>query len=461
MTATIQPLHPVDDPRPPEFADDALALAFAERYADDLRYVALWNLWLTWTGTYWAQDETLAVFDRARRINREIAERALRPGGTKAKRVATAIASAKAVAATLSLARSDRRIAATTEQWDRDPFALCTPAGIVDLRSGVLRPALPEDYATRSTSVAPAPPGATSPLWMTFLARVMDGNTELVGYLQRVAGYALTGETKEHALWFAHGTGRNGKGVFLNTLSRICGTYAAVSAMETFVSSGSSQHPTDLAMLRGARLVTSQETEDGRRWAESKIKAMTGGDPITARYMRQDFFTFDPQFKLIIAGNHKPGLRGVDEAIRARFNLVPFSVTIPQAERDTDLPEKLKAEWPAILRWAIDGCLDWQRTGLRPPDAVQAATADYLAEEDAFSLWLTECTERRDWSRENTADLFASWRRWAEAAGEFVGSQKRFSQSLQARGFTPKRQSGTGKMGFEAIGLRRPAYDQN
>jgi len=298
-------------------------------------------------------------------------------------------------------------------------------------------------------------------MWIQFLQRVTDGDQALMGFLQRMAGYALTGFTKEHALFFAYGTGRNGKGVFTNTLTGIMRDYAAVASMETFTASRTAQHPTDLAMLRGARLVTAQETEEGRQWAEAKIKALTGGDPITARYMRQDFFTYQPQFKLLIAGNHKPGIRGVDEAIKARFNLIHFKVTIPPEERDRDLPDKLKSEWSAILRWAIDGCLEWQHLGLGQPLSVRDATEDYLSQEDSIGIWLDECCVRQERSRENTTDLYASWKAWAEKAGEAPGSLKRLSQAMVARGLTPKREPGTGKMGFEGIRLKRPDYSDD
>ena len=184
--------------------------------------------------------------------------------------------------------------------------------------------------------------------------------------------------------------GRRG-GIPREDVAAILGDYAKTAPMETFTATQGDRHPTELAGLMGARLVTAQETEQGRRWAESKVKSMTGGDPIAARFMRQDFFEFTPQFKLLIAGNHKPGLRGVDEAIRRRLHLIPFTVTIPPERRDPDLFEKLKPEWPGILKWAIDGCLAWQRDRLTPPGIVREATAAYLAAEDAIAQWLDEC----------------------------------------------------------------------
>jgi putative DNA primase/helicase len=234
----------------------------------------------------------------------------------------------------------------SSDQWDFDPWLLNTPAGVVDLRTGMIGPHNPNHYMTKITAVAPA---GDCPLWHKILARITGGNTELQDFLMRVMGYCLTGITREHALFFGYGTGANGKGTFLNTMTAILAGYAAVAPMETFTATPTDRHPTDLAMLRGARLVTAQETEEGRRWAESRIKAMTGGDPISARFMRQDFFTFLPLFKLFIAGNHKPGLRGVDEAMRRRLNLIPFTVTISVADRDVQLADKLKPEMPGIL----------------------------------------------------------------------------------------------------------------
>ena len=182
---------------------------------------------------------------------------------------------------------------------------------------------------------------------------------------------------------------------------------------------------------------------------------LTGGDRIPARFMRQDFFQYTPQFKLIIAGNHKPGLRSVDEAMRRRLNLLPFTVTIPASERDPELTEKLRAEWSGVLQWAIEGCLGWQHEGLRPPVIVSGATEEYFSAEDALAQWLEDCTERRDGEWESATVLFNDWNVWAESNGEFVGSQKRFSENLMARGYKQARRS-NGR-GFAGITLKQLA----
>jgi putative DNA primase/helicase len=417
------------DARPPEFSDEALALQFSARHVDELRYVAAWSRWMEWRNTHWREDDTLSVFDRSRAVCRANSALLTEP---KAAKLAAAVASAKTVAAIVSLARSDRRHAATVDQWDADDEALNTPNGIIDLRAGALGPHRRNAYCTKITGAAP---GGECPIWSEFLDRIYASDRELIAYLQRVAGYTLTGSTSEHVLFFGHGTGANGKSVLIRTLSGVLGDYATTAPMETFTATQQERHPTDLAGLRGARLVTAAETEQGRRWAEAKIKNLTGGDKISARFMRQDFFEFVPQFKLLIAGNHRPGLRGVDEAIRRRLHLIPFKVTIPEPERDRNLSDKLQAEWPGILAWAIEGCREWQRVGLAPPPAVREATDSYLAAEDSIAQWLAECCVEDRTYAERSSVLFKNWKAWAEAAGEIGGSQKRFSQALDDRGF--------------------------
>jgi putative DNA primase/helicase len=320
----------------------------------------------------------------------------------------------------------------------------------IELKTGLSREYRREDYITKLAG-CPIDRDMDIPLWHTLLDTVTAGDNDVQQYLRRVAGYCLTGITQEHVMFFFYGTGANGKGVFLNTLRYIWGDYAAVAPMETFVESRTDRHPTELAFLRAVRLVIAQETERNQRWAESKLKALTGGDPITARYMRQDFFTFQPQFKL--AGNHKPSLRGVDEAIRRRLHLIPFTVTIPPDERDPELGEKLKLEGPGILAWAVQGCLNWQRDGLNPPKAVLDATAAYLDEEDTIGRWIDECCAADPIYTAYGNHLYASWIEWCDAAGERPGSGKRFSQALLDRGFTQVR-DGRGKRQFSGITLR-------
>jgi putative DNA primase/helicase len=424
----------------PKFSDDALALKFTAEHGNNLCYTSATGRWCIWNGKVWEPDVTDYVLHLARNVCREEAS------NCESDRLASRVASASTVAAVERLARADRRHAATIDQWDADLWLLNTPTGVVDLHTGAVRPARREDYLTKTTAVAP---GGDCHLWLSFLSRITDGDQELQQFLQRMCGYALTGVTREHALFFLYGTGANGKSVFLNTISGVMGNYARTAPVEAFIASTSAHHPTDLAGLRGARLVTAVETEEGRHWAESKLKALTGGDRIAARFMRQDFFEYLPQFKLIIAGNHKPGLRSVDEAMRRRFNLLPFTTTIPTCERDNKLTEKLRKEWPGILRWMIDGCLSWQSGGLQPPKVVIEATESYLAGEDALSRWIEDRCEVKSTHSTSATVLFQDWRKWCEQNQEHAGSLKAFSQNLESRPFAKKK---TNK-GREFIGI--------
>lgn len=410
---------------PPEFADDALALRFSYNFGNALRYVEAWGKWMAWDGSVWRKDDTLRVYDLVRRQCRVVSNEAASPA------LQTRLASGKTVAAVEKLARADRRHAATADQWDADPWLLNTPLGIVDLKTGAMSPHVSDEHMTKSTAVAP---DGDCRVWLKFLDQVTKSNKELIGYLQRAAGYALTGSIREHAMLFCHGTGGNGKGTFLNTIKAVMGDYAINSPSETFMARTGASHLTELARLQGARLVLAQEISDGNSLNTARVSAITGGDMITANFMRQDHFDFMPQFKLFMSGNHKPGLGNVTDAMRRRLNMIPFEVKISGTDVDQELPDKLRSEWPGILRWMIDGCLWWQDKKLSPPEIVVSSTGEYFEAEDAFAQWIEDCctVRRDDWA--TVAELFKSWMAWARAAGEFVGSQKRFSQALVSRG---------------------------
>jgi P4 family phage/plasmid primase-like protien len=434
---------------PPDCTDDAIGLRFSAEFADVLRYVADWNRWMLWDGRVWRRDNTLRVYDLIRKTIRAIGPEA------PDERVRAKLAAASTVAAIEKLVRSDRRHALAADNWDADPWLLNTPVGIVNLETGDMMPHDPARLMTKCTAVAPGSVEGC-PQWRIFLDRVTGNDPLLEAYLKRAAGYWLTGLTREHAMWFLYGTGRNGKGVYLNTISRILGDYAMTASPDTFTADGHGKHLTVLARLQGARLVVSQETEEGVPWAEARIKSVTGGDPITANFMRQDPFTFMPQFKLAIAGNHKPALKSVDAAIRARLNLTPFTVTIPASERDPGLSEKLWEEAPGILAWMLEGCADWRHVRLRPPAVVTVATEEYFDSEDATSLWIAECCLTN--GSELTGVLFQSWSAWAIKVGEQPRSRKAFSRAMEKHGFvTMKRtENGVPIQGIRLIPQARP-----
>ncbi|HHS88900.1 MAG TPA: hypothetical protein ENJ26_00860 [Rhodobacteraceae bacterium] len=423
--------------------EDGIALAFAEKRRDNLRYDHTAGRWYTWDGTRWRVEETDLAFHYARELCREF---------NKEHRTAT-LPKLRTAAAVERFARADRRLAVTHKVWDRDPWLLATPGGTIYLRDGSMLENRRTDLITRATAVAPAAEMPT-PLWSRFLCEATKGDPDLIRFLQVMSGYCLTGITREHALFFLYGLGGNGKGVFVNTIAQILGDYHVAANMDVFTASRYDRHPTELARLAGARLVTASETEEGRAWAESRIKQLTGGDPVAARYMRKDFFEYVPQFKLVFLGNHKPVLRNVDDAARRRFNIIPF--TNKPETPDPELSEKLEPEYPGILFWMIEGCLAWQRKGLVRPEAVQRETESYFADQDVFTQWLTECTEKKyETTGETSAKLFSSWRIWAQRQGEDPGTAKSFVEKMTAAGFqyTKNTPGQHGKRGFRGISL--------
>jgi P4 family phage/plasmid primase-like protien len=406
----------------PEASEDLIAQAFTEAHRHTLRFDHELGRWFRWDGVRWYREETELAFDFARQLSRDLSE------------ADRSLCRASVASGVERFARADRAHAVTNDVWDVDPFLLGTPSGTIDLRTGILRDAEPRQMITKLTGCAPEHDEPT--LWLKFLSDAIGGDREMIDFLQCWCGYVLTGDTREHALSFVYGPGGNGKSVFLNTITGILGDYAVTAAMETFTASKYDRHSTEVAMLRGARLVTASETEEGRAWAEARIKQMTGGDPITARFMRKDNFTFRPNFKLMIAGNHAPSLTNVDAAMRRRFNIVPF--TRKPERPDRQLEEKLRAEWGQILAWAIRGCRRWLKDGLVRPAAVVAATEEYFEDQDVFGQWFAErCVEQKGrWDA--VGRFYADWAAFAKGLGEEPGSNKSFGMAMKKRGFVSR-----------------------
>lgn len=441
-----------DDPPTLEYSDEYLAQEFSSKHSDKLKYTAGQGKWFRWTGSYWEPDRVLKTFHDVR----EFLIRKARIILQKKPNWANQLASASTVSNVERLARSDPRHTITVEQWDANKWIIATPKGTVDLQMGELREAKPEDYSSKITSVAP---GGDAPLWKEFLERVTGRDKDMQAYLQRVAGYLLTGETREHALFFLYGPGGNGKSTFLETLKDIMKDYATTVPLGALMASKNERHPTEIAKLHGARMAVATETEIDGEWDEVRIKQLTGGDTVTARFMRQDFFDFVPQFKLIVAGNNKPRVAKVDDAIRRRFQIIPFVEKIEQP--DKDFRKKLNAELGGILSWMIDGALEWQKQGLNPPKAVIEATEEYLDEENPVGQWVEDCCERVASAEEPSKALFPSWAMWCQANGVNAGSKKALTQHLsELLGIKPKKIS-SGDRGLKGIRLRPDCAAEN
>ena len=423
-----------------ELTEDAVAEDFAQKYGDKMRFDHKQGKWFIWDGVRWKGNDTGAAFDYARHLCR------------KHRGHQRIMGSRKSAEGVEHMARRDQRLAVASGHWDQDPYLLGTPGGTVELKTGKLRAANREDFLTKCAAVTPVNQGAECPIFNKFLADATGGDKALQRFLQQWAGYCLTGETNEQALLFIYGPGGNGKGVFLNILTDIMAStdtagYAKPAAMDMFVASKHPRHLAELAMLHGARLVTASETAKDQAWSESRINQLTGEDMITANFMRQDHFSFRPRFKLTIIGNHKPKLGTVNDAARRRFNIVPF-MNKPDAP-DKDLIKKLRAEYPVILRWMIDGCLDWQKNGLIRPAIVTATTDQYFEEQDLVGRWIEEKCERGLGMKETASNLFASYKEFSIANGELPGTQTVFGSLLQQRGIERKKSSGIQYLGIK------------
>jgi putative DNA primase/helicase len=341
----------------------------------------------------------------------------------------------------VELAKSEPGVPVTPERLDADPWVLNVCNGTLDLRTGHLRPHARADLLTKLAPVT-YDPGALCPTWEAFLSRILAGDVALIRFVQKVIGYSLTGSTQEQCLFILYGAGANGKSTLIQTISALLGDYARQTPTESLLVQRGDGVRNDLARLQGARFVSAVEVEGGRRLAEALVKQLTGGDTITARFLYGEHFEFQPMFKLWLAVNHKPVVQGTDHAIWRRLRLIPFTVTIPAAEQDKRLTEKLRAELPGILRWAVEGCLAWQQEGLAPPTAVKRATGDYRAEMDVIAAFIRDCCVVEPQRQVSTSELYAEYRGWCEQMGESAVTQKAFGTALRERGCTPGRTSG-------------------
>ncbi|MGM5033509.1 phage/plasmid primase, P4 family [Tardiphaga sp. 803_E3_N1_3] len=420
----------------------SVARDFIEINGEDLKYCEKIGGWFRWDGLRWKPDLLSETFQEIRFFAQQCSENQAANRRVTAGKTGT-------IRGIETQAKTSRGVIQNEDWFDNEPMLLGTPAGVVDLATGELRPGRKEDRITKSTMVAPET--GDCPIWLKFIREATQGDDDLIRLLRQWCGYCLTGKTIEHSLMFFSGPGGNGKGVFLNFMTELLGDYGGVANIQTFAASKSERHLTEIAALRGKRTVTASETTEGQAWDESRIKTLTGGDPIKARFMRQDEFVFMPQFKLMIMGNHKPILQSPDEAMRRRLMIIPFEYKPPV--KDLTLGDKLRTEAAAVLQWMIDGCLDWQANGLLKPESVLAATAEYFSDQDVFQHWLDEECDAEpgnEYKSERATDLFKSWADFAKARGDSPGSARSFKDQMIRRGFRNKRMN----TGAQYVGLR-------
>ncbi|MGI8594541.1 MAG: DNA primase family protein [Solirubrobacteraceae bacterium] len=424
----------------------------------DLRYARGLG-WLAWDGRRWRRDVDGDVERRAKATVRAMYAEA---GDLEdeADRKATATWARKSegaarIVAMIALARTEAAVVINPAVLDAAPFLLNVKNGTLDLQSGELREHHREDLLTKLAPVAWVP-GARDRAWERFLAHTTGGDGDLATFLQRAAGYTLTGDTGEEVLFFAHGPTATGKSTLLEALGATLGEYAVTADFDTFLARrGDPGVRTDIARLAGARLVASLEVEDGKHLAEGLLKQLTGGDTVTARFLYSNAFEFAPAFKLWLAANGRPRVSADDAAIWRRIVQVPFVETVPAAERDPGLKRHLKDDpgaRSAILAWALEGALAWQQHGLGVPERVRDYTADYRRENDPLAEWLEERCCEDPQAETPAAELRRSYEAWAEENGERPVSARGLGLQLAAHGFE-KRSTGSRRT-WRGVGLR-------
>jgi putative DNA primase/helicase len=422
------------------YTDMGNADRFCHLFGDDFLYVHKWHCFMVWTGKRWERDERglmgRLAEETVKAIYREAADT---DDEAERKTIAKHARSSEAqhkIKAFMELLKNRRT--ATPEDFDRDPMLLNCENGTLDLNTCTLRD---HNRADRITKIAPVAykPNAGAPTFDAFLRDILPSEA-VRGFMQRLAGYSLNGKTNEKALPILHGTGDNGKSTLLNVLMEMCGEYGLQASNDLLM--GRSSHPTEVADLHGRRLVTNVETEEGRRLKESLVKQLTGGDRISARRMREDPWNFWPTHTLFMATNHKPEIRGTDNAIWNRIKLIPFDVSIPKDRQDRELPEKLAKELPGILAWAVQGHTGWLRDGLQEPEEVKAATDSYRSDMDVLARFIDEECETGSGLKVRSSLLYNRYKLWCEESGEQIMRSQDFSNSLQDRGFSRVKSGG-------------------
>ncbi len=415
------------------------ARRFVKQHGAGLRYVPAWG-WLVWDGRRWTHDETGEVMRRAKEIPDLIRVEALKgpPGAALRKTLlqwALKSESRARLEAMIALAQTELAIAVPASAFDADPRLLNVANGTLDLRSGALRPHRREDLITKLAPVE-FDPATEYPRFLAFLDRIMAGNEDLIRFLQRAIGSALTGIIGDQKFYVWHGFGANGKSTLQTVLRRMLGDYAAHADATTFLAGNAAVGPRpDLTRLVGVRLLFVSEVGVGRQLDEALVKAITGGDPLTVRTHHRESFEFVPVFKPFLACNHEPVIRDASHGVWRRIVKVPFGVTIPSEEQDPHLAEELFKGRSGILNWLIEGCLAWQREGLGAPPDVIDATAAYREQSDALAGFLGERCGVDMSTSCAASDLYRAYRQWAEDAGERPVSRRRFEQMLAERGF--------------------------
>lgn len=411
---------------------------FVIRFQQELRYVLEAKSFFNYDGTRWMRDGGDVALGMAQTLTSIL----IRYAGTITDAAqSTLIAkfaifceSRRVIQAVVILSQSDERMVGRLADFDHDLFLLNTVSGTIDLRTGRIREHRREDMITKITAVS-YDAEARCDRWERFLHEIFAGNADVIDFVSRAIGYSLTGDTREELMFIAYGRGANGKSTFLEIVKRTLGDYATTCDSDVLLARGRRESTNDIARLNGARFVSCVEVNQGRALDESRVKAMTSSDTMTARFLYQEFVEFKPALKLWLGTNYRPEIRGTDDGMWRRLRLIPFNAQFQGVNRDITLAASLVGELPGILAWAVRGCLAWQDRRLDAPAEVDAATNTYRAESDLVGQFIAERCEVRPDAQTGAGALYASYRSWAEGCGETPITGTAFGRGMTDRGY--------------------------
>lgn len=418
------------------YDDTGNAGRFTDNFGEILRYSYVRKNWYFYNGKTWAIDQEGKVKNLVDEILEKMKQEPVYVSDDmpedKARQALTKHIkySRGSNGKTNMLKESQHLLPIQPEQFDKDKHLLNVQNGYLDLHTGQLHEHDKSKFFTKIASIEYTDK-IDCPLWMDFLNQIFDGNKPLIDYMQRAVGYSLSGSTEEQMMFILHGNGRNGKSVFLDIITEMLGNYTTnIQPQTIMVKPQQNSANSDVAKLDGARLVTSTEPNDGMRFDEGLVKQMTGGDKITARFLYGEEFDYFPQFKIWMATNHKPIIRGTDDGIWRRLAVIPFTVQIPENEVDRQLKYKLRREMKGILNWAVEGYQEWQRIGLNEPQVIKDQRVTYRTEMDVVELFIEECCVRKSGEREKSSDLYNIYASWAKDNNQYLMSSTKFSKEL-------------------------------
>tara|TARA_R110000787_G_scaffold274524_1_gene382491 strand:+ start:1700 stop:3190 length:1491 start_codon:yes stop_codon:yes gene_type:complete len=398
------------------------------RFCDDFQ-----NGWMIFDNRQWDEDNT-------EKIKSKIRDHIKKIGNGDAK-----LEKSSVLGAVEKLVKIEQKIRTVADDWDKSAFLMGSPKGVIDLKTGEFKDSHKELLISKRSTVNPCDK-IECPKWLQFLDDITDNDEDYKKYLQKMMGYFLTGSTIEQAIFFGFGAGGNGKSIFASMIDLLLGDYFGAAPFSTFAASAVDAHPTDLAGFVGKRCIVASETRENRSWNTDLVKSLSGNDKISARFMRGDFFQYSPSFKLMVLGNHMPNLSSVDHSIRRRFHILPFLFDpVKNKERvNLHLLDDLKKELPAIMQWAVNGCLLWQSEGLEKPDKVKEMTESYFSGEDVFGDFLKHVQENanfKDGKKLRSSALFSIYKEYLDLNGEEPSSNKKMSQQLVKVGIEKKIES--------------------